>query len=75
MAQAFDVDYSRIQFTPDLMPTDVVGTTIFNLKTSEFTFNKGPIRGIRHIIKPTIGFNYTPDYTRAGLGYFQTVDT
>ncbi|MFK7770626.1 MAG: AAA family ATPase [Saprospiraceae bacterium] len=43
MAQAFHVDYSRIQFTPDLMPTDVVGTTMYNLKTSEFTFNKGPI--------------------------------
>jgi MoxR-like ATPase len=43
MAQAFYVDYSRIQFTPDLMPTDVVGTTMYNLKTSEFTFNKGPI--------------------------------
>lgn len=43
MAQAFAVDYSRIQFTPDLMPTDVVGTTMYNLKTSEFTFNKGPV--------------------------------
>ncbi len=43
MAQAFHVDYSRIQFTPDLMPTDVVGTTMYNLKTSEFTFNKGPV--------------------------------
>ena len=43
LAQAFHVDYSRIQFTPDLMPTDVVGTTIYNLKTSEFTFNKGPV--------------------------------
>jgi len=43
MAQAFHVGYSRIQFTPDLMPTDVVGTTVFNMKTSEFTFNKGPI--------------------------------
>ena len=43
LAQAFHVDYSRIQFTPDLMPTDVVGTTMYNLKTAEFTFNKGPI--------------------------------
>ena len=43
LAQTFKVGYSRIQFTPDLMPTDVVGTTIFNLKTSEFSFNKGPI--------------------------------
>jgi len=43
MAQAFHVGYSRIQFTPDLMPTDVVGTTIYNMKTSEFTFNEGPV--------------------------------
>ena len=43
LAQAMSVDFSRIQFTPDLMPTDVVGTTVFNLKTSEFTFSKGPI--------------------------------
>ncbi|MGK0362997.1 MAG: MoxR-like ATPase [Saprospiraceae bacterium] len=43
MAQTLDVDFSRIQFTPDLMPSDVVGTTIFNMQTSEFTFNKGPV--------------------------------
>ena len=43
LAQAFHVDYSRIQFTPDLMPTDVVGTTMYNLKTAEFTFMKGPV--------------------------------
>ncbi len=43
MAQAFDVGFARIQFTPDLMPTDVVGTNVFNMKNSEFTFNRGPI--------------------------------
>lgn len=43
LAQTISVDFSRIQFTPDLMPTDVIGTTVFNLKTSEFTFNRGPI--------------------------------
>ncbi len=43
MAQTISVDFSRIQFTPDLMPTDVIGTTVYNLKTSEFTFNRGPI--------------------------------
>jgi len=43
MAQTISVDFSRIQFTPDLMPSDVVGTTVYNLKTSEFTFNRGPI--------------------------------
>jgi len=43
LAQTLAVDFTRIQFTPDMMPSDVVGTTIFNLKTSEFTFSAGPI--------------------------------
>lgn len=43
LAQTMQIDFSRIQFTPDLMPSDVVGTTVFNLKTSEFIFNPGPI--------------------------------
>src|SRR5687767_15418868 len=43
VAKAVSASFSRIQFTPDLMPTDVTGTTIFNLKTSEFSFSKGPV--------------------------------
>ena len=43
IARSLSIGFSRIQFTPDLMPTDVMGTTVFNLKTSEFTFNKGPV--------------------------------
>jgi MoxR-like ATPase len=43
VAKATSVSFSRIQFTPDLMPTDVTGTTIFNVKTSEFSFSKGPV--------------------------------
>jgi MoxR-like ATPase len=43
VAKALSVNFSRIQFTPDLMPTDVTGTTVFNVKTGEFTFNKGPV--------------------------------
>jgi len=43
LAQTVDTGFSRIQFTPDLMPSDVVGTTVFNMKTSDFTFNQGPI--------------------------------
>lgn len=43
VAKSLSVSFSRIQFTPDLMPTDVTGTTVFNVKTSEFTFNKGPM--------------------------------
>ena len=42
-AKLIDAAYSRIQFTPDLMPSDVLGTSVFNLKTSEFEFHKGPI--------------------------------
>jgi MoxR-like ATPase len=36
-------NFSRIQFTPDLMPSDVLGTSILNMKTAEFEFKKGPI--------------------------------
>ncbi len=43
LAQTLDIGFSRIQFTPDMMPSDVVGTTVFNLKTSDFFFNAGPI--------------------------------
>ncbi|CAL65974.1 AAA family ATPase [Christiangramia forsetii] len=42
-AKCLKTDFSRIQFTPDLMPSDVLGTSIFNTKTSEFEFKKGPI--------------------------------
>lgn len=43
LAHTIDVGFSRIQFTPDLMPSDVVGTTVFNMQSSEFSFNPGPI--------------------------------
>lgn len=43
LAKTLAVDFSRIQFTPDLMPSDILGTSIFNVKTSEFEFKKGPI--------------------------------
>ncbi len=43
IASTFDVDFSRIQFTPDLMPSDVLGTAIYNQKAGEFEFKKGPI--------------------------------
>lgn len=42
-ARLVDARFSRVQFTPDLMPSDVLGTTIFNMKTSEFDFHRGPI--------------------------------
>ena len=43
LAQTISSQFSRIQFTPDLMPADVVGTSVFNMKTSEFNFKSGPI--------------------------------
>jgi len=43
LAQAIDADFSRIQFTPDLLPADLIGTQIYNPRTMEFTVHKGPI--------------------------------
>lgn len=43
IAKTIDVGFSRIQFTPDLMPSDVMGTNVFNPKTTEFEFRQGPI--------------------------------
>lgn len=45
VAKAIDAKYSRIQFTPDLMPSDVLGTSVFNPKSTEFEFKRGPIFG------------------------------
>ncbi|MEO6347904.1 MAG: MoxR family ATPase [Aquaticitalea sp.] len=43
LAQAIDAKFSRIQFTPDLLPADVVGTLIYNMKINDFSIKKGPI--------------------------------
>ncbi len=43
LANSLSVDFSRIQFTPDLMPSDVIGTSVFNMNKAEFTFRRGPI--------------------------------
>ncbi len=43
MAHSISVDFSRIQFTPDLMPSDIIGTAVFNPKTVDFEFRKGPL--------------------------------
>src|SRR6185436_8971045 len=43
LARVISVDFQRIQFTPDLMPSDVLGTSVFNMKNSEFEFKRGPI--------------------------------
>jgi len=48
VAKCISATFSRIQFTPDLMPSDVIGTAVFSPKTAEFQFRQGPIFG--HII-------------------------
>jgi len=48
MAKSIDASFSRIQFTPDLMPSDVLGTSVFDPRSASFEYRKGPIFG--HII-------------------------
>ena len=43
LARLIDARFSRVQFTPDLMPSDVLGTNVFNVKTSQFDFHAGPV--------------------------------
>lgn len=64
LARTLSVGFSRIQFTPDLMPTDVVGTTVFNMKNSEFMFNRGPIFSNIVLIDE---INRSPAKTQAAL--------
>lgn len=64
LAQTIQADFSRIQFTPDLMPTDVTGTSVFNLKESTFSFRKGPIFSNIVLIDE---INRSPAKTQAAL--------
>lgn len=43
MAKTVDSEFKRIQFTPDLMPSDIIGTSVYNVKTNQFEFKKGPL--------------------------------
>jgi MoxR-like ATPase len=43
LSRCLDMEFSRIQFTPDLMPSDIIGTSIFDMSKAEFEFKKGPI--------------------------------
>ncbi|MDE3214389.1 MAG: AAA family ATPase, partial [Bacteroidota bacterium] len=45
VAKIIEADFSRIQFTPDLMPSDVLGTSVFNPKEADFQFKRGPVFG------------------------------
>jgi MoxR-like ATPase len=64
LAKSLDIGFSRIQFTPDLMPSDILGTSIFDLKTSEFQFKKGPIFSNMILIDE---INRAPAKTQAAL--------
>lgn len=64
LAKSLSVGFSRIQFTPDLMPSDILGTSIFNLKSSEFEFKKGPIFSNMILIDE---INRAPAKTQAAL--------
>jgi MoxR-like ATPase len=64
LAKTIMVDFSRIQFTPDLMPSDILGTSIFNIKNSEFEFKKGPIFSNFVLIDE---INRSPAKTQAAL--------
>jgi MoxR-like ATPase len=64
IAKAIDARYSRIQFTPDLMPSDVLGTSVFSPKTSEFEFRRGPIFGNIILIDE---INRSPAKTQSAL--------
>src|SRR6202012_1250871 len=43
LARVLGTDFARIQFTPDLMPADITGTSVFNLQRNEFSLIKGPV--------------------------------
>lgn len=64
LARTIDVYFSRIQFTPDLMPSDILGTSVFNMKNTEFEFKKGPIFSNFILIDE---INRSPAKTQAAL--------
>ncbi|MEO6347177.1 MAG: MoxR family ATPase [Aquaticitalea sp.] len=64
LAKSLDIGFSRIQFTPDLMPSDILGTSVFDMKTSEFEFRKGPIFSNMILIDE---INRAPAKTQAAL--------
>jgi len=64
LAKTLSINFSRIQFTPDLMPADVIGTSVFNFKNSEFMFNRGPVFSNIVLIDE---INRSPAKTQAAL--------
>ncbi|MEM1259687.1 MAG: MoxR family ATPase [Bacteroidota bacterium] len=68
-AKTLKTGFSRIQFTPDLMPSDILGTSVFNVKESDFEFKKGPIFSNIILIDE---INRAPAKTQAAL--FETME-
>ena len=64
VARSLDISFSRIQFTPDLMPSDVLGTPVFNPQQASFEFKKGPVFGNVILIDE---INRSPAKTQAAL--------
>jgi MoxR-like ATPase len=64
LSRCLDLQYGRIQFTPDLMPTDVIGTNVFDAKSGEFKLRKGPVF-VNVLLADEI--NRTPPKTQAAL--------
>ncbi|WP_439129464.1 AAA family ATPase [Polaribacter sp.] len=64
LSKTIATDFSRIQFTPDLMPSDILGTSVYNLQTTEFEFKKGPIFSSMILIDE---INRAPAKTQAAL--------
>jgi len=69
LAKTIETGFGRIQFTPDLMPSDVLGTSVLNMKTSDFEFKKGPIFSNLVLIDE---INRAPAKTQAAL--FEVMD-
>ncbi|MCL4110507.1 UNVERIFIED_CONTAM: hypothetical protein GTU68_047756 [Idotea baltica] len=64
LSKAINTAFSRIQFTPDLMPSDILGTSVYNFQSSEFEFKKGPIFSSIILIDE---INRAPAKTQAAL--------
>jgi MoxR-like ATPase len=64
ISKTIQTEFNRIQFTPDLMPSDVLGTSVLNMKTSEFEFKSGPIFSNLVLIDE---INRAPAKTQAAL--------
>jgi MoxR-like ATPase len=64
ISQCMNIEFKRIQFTPDLLPSDLIGVTLFNMQKTEFVFKKGPIFSNLILIDE---INRSPAKTQAAL--------